>query len=171
MDDSLHFYTNASGTQAGWTNRLDIIANGNVGIGTTSPGTKLDVAQNTAIRVGNAYVSSGGAQYAHFASNAWFNGAAWQIPNSSRRSGLIQFSDDSFAVYQTQTPGGADFTPRLVISTGGSVTINGMSLKPVYRLYHPPSGQHLWTTGVGERNALLSQGWRDEGIAFYAFGP
>ncbi|MFC1522945.1 hypothetical protein ACFL6Y_11110, partial [Elusimicrobiota bacterium] len=48
-------------------------ANSKVGIGVTNPTVKLDVAQNNAIKVGQAYLSSGG-NYAHLANNEWFNG-------------------------------------------------------------------------------------------------
>jgi hypothetical protein len=51
---------------------------GNVGIGlSTAPGVKLDIAQNGALRVGSAYLSSGGAGYTHLANHEWFNGSAW----------------------------------------------------------------------------------------------
>lgn len=39
--------------------------------------SSLDVQQNTYIKLGQSYVSSGGT-YAHFSQNAWYNGASWQ---------------------------------------------------------------------------------------------
>jgi len=47
-------------------------------------------------------------RHAHFASNAWSNGASnsetpWQIPDPSRKSSLLQLVDDSVAIYRTQT--------------------------------------------------------------------
>lgn len=38
---------------------------------------------------------------------------------------------------------------------------------PVYRVYNPNSGLHHYTTDSWERNHLLDQGWRSEGVAFY----
>jgi hypothetical protein len=35
---------------------------------------------------------------------------------------------------------------------------------PVYRVYNPGSGDHLWTTNGGERDSCLRNGWRDEGV-------
>ena len=44
--------------------------------------------------------------------------------------------------------------------------------KPVYRLYNLKSGDHHYTTSVGERDTLLASGdWRDEGTAFWSGGP
>ena len=43
--------------------------------------------------------------------------------------------------------------------------------KPVYRLYNTKSGDHHYTTAVGEKDKLLASGdWNDEGIAFYSGG-
>lgn len=38
----------------------------------------------------------------------------------------------------------------------------------VFRLYNPGDGNHLYTTGEAERDALVQAGWRDEGIAWTA---
>lgn len=37
----------------------------------------------------------------------------------------------------------------------------------VYRVYNPNNGLHHYTTNVNEKNALVSLGWNDEGVAFY----
>lgn len=38
--------------------------------------------------------------------------------------------------------------------------------EPVYRLYDPNDGNHLWTMDANERQHLTSIGWRDEGVAW-----
>ena len=38
----------------------------------------------------------------------------------------------------------------------------------VFRLYNPGDGNHLYTTGEAERDALVQAGWHDEGIAWTA---
>ena len=39
---------------------------------------------------------------------------------------------------------------------------------PMYRLYNPNDGQHLYTKDKGENDSLSSIGWRAEGIGWYA---
>ncbi|AGL47882.1 trypsin-like peptidase domain-containing protein [Streptococcus suis] len=38
----------------------------------------------------------------------------------------------------------------------------------VYRVYNPNSGWHHYTSSLGEKNHLVSLGWKDEGIAWEA---
>ena len=40
----------------------------------------------------------------------------------------------------------------------------------MYRLYNPYSGEHLFTSNVGEKNLLVEVGWNYEDIAWYAPG-
>ncbi|MDE5757057.1 MAG: hypothetical protein K2H85_00445, partial [Allobaculum sp.] len=41
--------------------------------------------------------------------------------------------------------------------------------KPLYRLFNPNAvfGAHHYTDDFNEREALTSQGWKEEGIAWY----
>ena len=39
---------------------------------------------------------------------------------------------------------------------------------PMYRLYNPNSGEHFYTSNPAERSNLISVGWNDEGIGWYA---
>lgn len=38
----------------------------------------------------------------------------------------------------------------------------------VYRLYHEPSGNHHYTLNAGERDSLIKNGWKNEGVAWKA---
>ena len=38
----------------------------------------------------------------------------------------------------------------------------------VYRVYNKKTGEHFYTTSAGERNSLVSKGWRDEGTGWIA---
>ena len=52
-----------------------------------------------------------------------------------------------------------------------SPTKTAPGAKPVYRLYNTKSGDHHYTTSVGEQSILIAGGdWVDEGIAFYSGG-
>lgn len=38
----------------------------------------------------------------------------------------------------------------------------------MYRLYNPNSGEHFYTADANERKALISYGWKSEGVGWYA---
>ena len=64
-------------------------------------------------------------------------------------------------------------TPVAVMCTGGNGYTSDTAytfelVTPMYRLYNPNSGEHFYTSNVGERNNLISLGWNDEGIGWYA---
>lgn len=44
-------------------------------------------------------------------------------------------------------------------------------LKPVFRLYNPNSGGHMYTMSETEKKNLVSVGWKYEGVAWYAYDP
>lgn len=48
--------------------------------------------------------------------------------------------------------------------TGGSTS----QTSPVYRLYNPNSGEHLYTLNSGERDTLPKYGWKYEGVSWLA---
>ncbi len=79
-----------------------VTTSGNVGIGMSSGASvKLDLAQNTAIKVGQAYLSSGG-NYAHLATNEWYDGSTW-IANTG--GVLFQLNGATDARVYTQSGG------------------------------------------------------------------
>ena len=41
---------------------------------------------------------------------------------------------------------------------------------PVYRVYNPDSGEHLFTMDAAEHQTLVEIGWKNEGTAFYGLG-
>nr|WP_081794775.1 L,D-transpeptidase family protein [[Eubacterium] cellulosolvens] len=53
---------------------------------------------------------------------------------------------------------------------GGEADMDSVQKKTVtvilYRMYHPGTGEHFYTTGVNERNQLAMIGWKYEGIAW-----
>ena len=100
---------------------------GNVGIGTSTPAVALDVAQNKAVRVGQAYFSSGG-NYVHLANNAWYNGSAWQFPGGV--GALYQINGQQQVFYSHN--GAGSFVAQLFLQGNGSVGIG--TTNPVQRL-------------------------------------
>lgn len=63
-------------------------------------------------------------------------------------------------VTTTPTPDPTTTTPTIDPSPAGTVDM--------YRLYNPNSGEHFYTSSIGERDHLISLGWNDEGIGWVA---
>lgn len=102
---------------------------GNVGIGMSSGASvKLDVAQNNVIKVGQAYLSSGGASgnFAHLATNAWHNGTAW-VENGA--GVIFQLAGETAARVHYHDGSGTLTTWASVASTAGWVAGCSQALK------------------------------------------
>jgi hypothetical protein len=123
--DSIEFRDASNGTD------VIIDATGNVGIGTTAPNYKLDVAQTGASAVhfgpsadNGAYLTSTAPGQALISGGTAWNGSAWVAKHTSQStieasSGFINFLTDSgLTVGNTYTQ-----TPRMTISTAGNVGI------------------------------------------------
>jgi hypothetical protein len=102
--------------------RLTILqSSGNIGIGTDQPQTKLEIAHNQALKVGNAYLSSGG-NYAHLATNEWFDGQKWL---ATAPGALIQLSGQNTAFYTHDANG--NHVNRMIVNSAGNVGIGTAS--------------------------------------------
>src|SRR6201996_8085853 len=84
---------------------------GNVGIGTSTPVTALTLNQNSALSVGNAFLSSGGP-YTHLANYEWFDGSNWQNPTGTAGA-MIQLSGTATNFY-THTAAGSHTTTMVL---------------------------------------------------------
>ncbi|HEX5889389.1 MAG TPA: hypothetical protein VFY61_11820 [Pyrinomonadaceae bacterium] len=117
---------------------------GNVGIGTTTPAVALDLSQNKAIRVGTAYLSSGG-NYVHLANNAWFNSATgWQFDGGP--GGLYQINGQQHLWYAHN--GAGSFPLLMYLSSGGNLGIGTAS--PTARLHVDGGAIRLASTAPGQ---------------------
>ena len=107
----LRFFTNNANS---YTEKMRIISNGNVGIGLISPTTNLEIVQNGALKLGNAYLSSGG-DYVHLSNNEWYNGATW---TQTAVGAMLQLTGQNFNFYSHAATGGAHTLLGTINATG-----------------------------------------------------
>ena len=69
-------------------------------------------------------------------------------------------------LYDYPAPNGG-MTQGFSDATGGTTVVSADSMI-MYRLYNPNSGEHFYTSSVGEKNVLTSAGWNYEGEAWVA---
>lgn len=97
---------------------------GGVGIGMGSggvPSVKLEVAQNTAIKLGQAYLSSGG-DYVHLANNEWYNGGAW---TATGQGALLQLTGQSMNFYRHDNAMPVNHVLEMSLDGAGNLNLNG----------------------------------------------
>jgi len=133
---------------------------GNVGIGTATPGVRLEVAQNGAIKVGSAYLSSGG-DYTHLANNEWYNGGAWTTNGSA--GVLYQQSGQNNAWYTHDS--GGNHTSRMNLDGSGNLTVtNNLSVAGTITGVCTPRA--YWLNGGGACSGTERvMGWYGNGVA------
>ncbi len=120
LDDS-NFWVCAGGAcPAGTpTGTGNAIVENKIGVGVSNPSTSIDVAQNGALKVGNAYFSSGGDSV-NIANNEYYNGSSW-VTNGSAGA-LLQLTGQGVNFY-THTTTGAH-TSTMSITSGGTIAVN-----------------------------------------------
>ncbi len=112
--DTVFFTHDGKGNHS---SHMIVKAAGNVGIGTPDPKSKLEVAQNQAIKIGNAYLSSGG-NFAHLATNEWFDGQKWQ---ATAPGALIQIRGQDTVFYTHDEKG--QHSSHMIVKAAGNVGI------------------------------------------------
>lgn len=84
---------------------------------------------------------------------------------------LIQRQIETYMTEEeTEDPAPYDeISDEEVLEDAGLQAQASSSQVPIYRLYFPGNGEHLYTTDVNEKNTLYNNhGWGYEGIAWYA---
>lgn len=143
-----------------------------VGIGVTNPETKVELIQNSALKVGSALLSSGG-NYVHLANNEWYNGSSWiGTPSASPAAGaLFQISGQTFNFYTHTAATNPSHTLSMALDAAGNLTVVGQisrvdSVNPIVsrqgtscstqsHQYGTPSGGSYNLCGAGQYITLL----------------
>lgn len=96
----------------------DFATQGKLGVGVVAPSTQLEVAQNTAIKIGQGYISSGG-DYLHLANNEWYagSGSGWI---ASAAGAMLQLTGQYINFY-SHTAAGVHTTEMTVGPTGVNI--------------------------------------------------
>jgi hypothetical protein len=116
----ISFFTRAAGASGYGTEKMTILNNGNIGIGTTSPLSNLSVKGDFGINIEpltngptNFYVTSNSSDNI-IAVNARTKYGAWEIPDSSKPSSYMDLSTNSSSPYY----GGISFFTRVAGASG-----------------------------------------------------
>jgi hypothetical protein len=161
-----------TGSGAG-TERLTVLANGNVGIGTGAPSHRLEVNDHSGIRQNRLYLG-GGDGWSSLTYNAFHNGLnnAWIFPDPTRSAVTVEMDDSNFNgprfdVYSTTLGNTTNWKQLLAIRgdsgnvlmghTGGSVGIG--TTDPAYKL------------DVADRMRVRQGGSPSAGVWFYQSAP
>jgi hypothetical protein len=111
---SFDYSPNVGTADINWTNLMKILPSGNVGIGTSSPTTKLEVVpsvSNSSIRTGGLEMQSYAVNNSWYAENLYFNGASWRL------------RDTGFATQMYMQDGTIDFNRVATGAAGSAATL------------------------------------------------
>lgn len=95
-------------------------------------------------------------------------GNSWKVTVNMNNHNL-ESGDYNIELYYMDNQGEYHFIKSIVenIIFDDTLTVN-TKIDAMYRVYNPNNGEHFYTRSAFEKNHLVSLGWHDEGIGWYA---
>ena len=105
-----------------------LFTGGNVGIGVSTPATSLEVVNNQAIKIGDAYLSSGGngvngSNYMHLANDEYYGSGAW----TQSVVGALYQQTGAVHNWYSHTASGGGHTMQMSLSATGALTLASLT--------------------------------------------
>ncbi len=124
------FYTEYNGTAG--TEKMAILANGNVGIGTATPAGSLDVYSDSGHRLlthpQHTFLTGPATGNVHIVNNSYFDGASWYPYDAAQPQAAVWLGSGAISLNTgAASPTGWNMTTRLHVNNAGNVGIGTSS--------------------------------------------
>ena len=87
---------------------------------------------------------------------------------TAKKAAEEQAAAESAKNAETAQTGTSNAAQSSIVTYPSATDINEAAGVPMYRMYNPNSGEHLYTSNVNEKNKLSSIGWVYENVGWYA---
>lgn len=134
----------------------------------------IDLNQNVTLNYGDTFsvvftlkdMDAGDNSVDVFIDRSYTSNAGVKFTSNTEKNQSYLIDEDN-RIYDFKEYSSYGICPRIKAFTD-TITKQNSQTQTMYRVYNPNSGEHFYTASVSEKNNLVSVGWTDEGIAWYA---